>query len=358
MVWKISVALAALALTLDTAPASTQAQRYTITDLGSLYGGYTLDDESHAAGINNAGVVVGSSLTQLGEYHPVPFIYRNGHMSAITNAAGYATAINNAGQVTGYIQRLGTIVNVTQEAFLYDGIVHRLGVLPRHSRDGDSVAWALNNNGMVVGASGGMIRAAAGGAMVYANGVMVSSNYRDAGVAYAVNDSGAIAGLRAAENLEHAFLVDRHGFRDLGTLDGDPAGISVAYAINASGVVVGYASSPALHAFAYSNGVMRDLGVLPGPEGYPSDSLYSMAFAINRAGDIVGESSSVAFLYRNGTMENLNDGIDHDENGWPRIRYATGINDRGQIVGSAAFGDRPGLHAFLMTPVPATPPQD
>ena len=54
-------------------------------------------------------------------------------------------------------------------------------------------------------------------------------------------------------------------------------------------------------------------------------------------------------------MENLNDAIDHDENGWPRIHTATGINDRGQIVGNAYFGDRPGLHAFRMTPVPATP---
>jgi len=40
---------------------------------------------------------------------------------------------------------------------------------------------------------------------------------------------------------------------------------------------------------------------------------------------------------------------------WPRIHVATGINDRGQIIGNAYFGDRPGLHAFLMTPVPTTP---
>jgi hypothetical protein len=45
-------------------------------------------------------------------------------------------------------------------------------------------------------------------------------------------------------------------------------------------------------------------------------------------------------------MADLNDAIDHDENGWPRIHTATGINDRGQIVGNAYFGDRPGLHAF------------
>jgi hypothetical protein len=56
-------------------------------------------------------------------------------------------------------------------------------------------------------------------------------------------------------------------------------------------------------------------------------------------------------------MVDLDDAIDHDENGWTRIHTATGINDRGQIVGNAYFGDRPGLRPFLLTPVPATPPR-
>jgi probable HAF family extracellular repeat protein len=355
MISKTWIVLAALALALDAAPAATSAQRYTITDLGSLYGCCTSDDESYAAGINNAGDVVGSSLTQRGEYHSVPFLYRNGRMSALTSAAGYATAINNAGHVTGYIQRLG---NINQEAFLYDGKLHRLGGLPLHSRDGYSVALAMNNAGVLVGESGGMTRDAPQGAMVYANGQMFSSNYRDSRIAYGVNDSGAIVGIRATDTLTRAFLLDRLGFKDLGTLDGDPAGVSVALAINASGVAVGYStilSNSSQRGFAYSNGVMRDLGVLAGPDGVPPGLEYSMAFAINTAGDIVGESSGTGFLLRNGTMENLNDLIDHDEIGYPRIHTATGINDRGQIVGNAYFGDRPGLRAFRMTPVPATP---
>jgi probable HAF family extracellular repeat protein len=259
--------------------------------------------------------------------------------------------------VTGYIQRLGN--TITQEAFLYDGTVHRLGVLPRHSRDGYSVAWALNNAGVLAGESGGMIRAAAVGAMVYANGQMFSSSYRDARVVYGVNDSGAIVGIRQTNTLTRAFLLDRHGFQELGTLDGDPDGVSVAFAINASGVVVGYSQfvDVGQRAFAYSSGAMRDLGVLPGAPDSPPGWGYSVAFAINTAGDIVGESSGVGFLHHDGAMQDLNDAIDHDENGWPRIHTATGINDRGQIVGNAYFGDRPGLHAFRMTPVPATPPQ-
>jgi probable HAF family extracellular repeat protein len=333
MIPKTWIALAALAVTLDAASASAQAQRYTIADLGSLYGCCTSEDESYAAGINNAGDVVGSALTPVGEYHPVPFIYRNGRMAAITSATGYATAINNAGQVTGYIQRIG---NMNMEAFLYDNAVHRLGGLPTHSRDGYAIGWALNNAGVVVGESGGMTRGATAGAMVYANGRMFSSSYRDARIAYGVNDSGAIVGLRATDSL------------------------SVPFAINAGGVVVGYSSivsNSTQRAFAYSNGGMWDLGVVAGAAGFPSGWEYSMAFAINTSGDIVGESSGVAFLYHDGTMEDLNDAIDHDENGWPRIHTATGINDRGQIVGNAYFGDRPGLHAFLLTPAAATPPR-
>ena len=269
---KTSIALTALAVALLAAPAFAQAPRYTITDLGSLYGCCTEDDESGATGINNAGDVVGWALTPAGEYHPVPFIYRNGRMTAITMATGSATAINNAGHVTGYVQRVG---NINAEAFLYDGVVHRLGGLPRHSRHGYSVALALNNAGMVVGESGGMTRGATAGAMVYVHGHMFSSSYRDARIAYGVNDSGAIVGLRSTDSLNHAFLLDRHGFRDLGTLDGDPAGVSVPFAINASGVVVGYStivSNSTQRAFAYSNGSMRDLGVLAGPEGFPPGS--------------------------------------------------------------------------------------
>ena len=52
-------------------------------------------------------------------------------------------------------------------------------------------------------------------------------------------------------------------------------------------------------------------------------------------------------------MQDLNALVAHDENDlWPRIHTASGINDLGQIVGTAYFGDRPGLHAFLMTPQP------
>jgi probable HAF family extracellular repeat protein len=83
-------------------------------------------------------------------------------------------------------------------------------------------------------------------------------------------------------------------FRDLGTLG---RGNSVATAINDMGVVVGSSELPrdgVAHAFAYANGVMRDLGTLPGHED-------SHATGINSHGVIVGYSAntvedSVAFI--------------------------------------------------------------
>src|SRR2546422_3920570 len=97
MTQKTGLALAALAATLVAVPAAAQTQRYTITDLGSLYGCCTSEDEAYATGINNAGDVVGSALVPGNPDRPRPFLYRNGHMTAITSTVGYATAINNAG---------------------------------------------------------------------------------------------------------------------------------------------------------------------------------------------------------------------------------------------------------------------
>ena len=62
----------------------------------------------------------------------------------------------------------------------------------------------------------------------------------------------------------HAFLYSGSTMTDLGTLGGTN---SVAYGINASGQVVGYAhttGNAAAHAFLYSGSTMTDLGTLGG----------------------------------------------------------------------------------------------
>ncbi|GAA2050500.1 hypothetical protein GCM10009839_66240 [Catenulispora yoronensis] len=163
---------------------------------------------------------------------------------------------------------------------------------------------------------------------------------------------------------------------DLGTLGGD---LSVANGINNAGVVVGYSdlASFAEHGFRWSAGTMTDLGTEAGAD-------YSGANAINDAGQIAGdatrENGGYAYPVRwsaAGVLQDLGgpitnrlgvgNGIDPagrvaggqrpaDSEGSPEaILYdtagnptelstptqtldaATGINARGQVVGSPAF---------------------
>ena len=88
---------------------------------------------------------------------------------------------------------------------------------------------------------------------------------------------------------------------DIGSLGGTD---TQPNAINNSGEIVGFSTTPnTTHAFLYA-GKMKDLGVLIG-------AVTSDANGINDEGDVVGQSSfadgnSRAFLYTDGVMEDLN----------------------------------------------------
>jgi probable HAF family extracellular repeat protein len=121
--------------------------------------------------------------------------------------------------------------------------------------------------------------------------------------------------------------------------------ISSAVGINDRDQVVGWSltglgSNGVVHGRAYlwEGGVMKDLGTLGGND--------SSAVSINNAGDIVGyagtvpggdaaDPSSAAFLYRGGTMYNL-DGllVPGGGAGW-KIVEVIKINDEGFILGWA-----------------------
>ena len=121
---------------------------------------------------------------------------------------------------------------------------------------------------------------------------------------------------------------------DLGTLPGGTS--SYAYSINNLGQVVGEASTSATtqHAFLYSGGSLTDLGSFGQQNSY--------ATGINDKGQIVGYVISVVrgtttyqhgFLYSNGTSQILGS--------LPGGSYSTalGINNSGQIVGYADIGN-------------------
>ena len=90
---------------------------------------------------------------------------------------------------------------------------------------------------------------------------------------------------------------------------------------------------------------MRDLGVLPGDNE-------SRAMDVNNSGQVAGFSENIfedtrrAFLFSDGTLFDLNDLMVQNP-GWKLVE-ATGINDRGQIVGTGLFEGNG--RAFLLTP--------
>jgi probable HAF family extracellular repeat protein len=112
--------------------------------------------------------------------------------------------------------------------------------------------------------------------------------------------------------------------------------------------VVGQAGVPDginFHAFLWQNGVMTDLGLLPG-------DVQSWANMINNKNQAVGTSFDAsggrrAFIWQNGVMTDLNTLIPA---GSPLfLLEAFGINDRGQIAGFGNLSNGQ-LRAYLLTP--------
>jgi probable HAF family extracellular repeat protein len=149
----------------------------------------------------------------------------------------------------------------------------------------------------------------------------------------------------------HAFAYSGGVMHDLGTFGGS---FSSGNAINASGQVAGFASLndlpyplAASHAFLYSNGVLTDLGTLGGSN--------STGFGINASGQVTGQSdltdaagnpTAHAFLYSNGVMTDLGTMGGRDSSG-------SAVNASGQVTGIVTLPDSPTLgtvqHAFLYT---------
>jgi len=120
---------------------------------------------------------------------------------------------------------------------------------------------------------------------------------------------------------------------DLGTLKG---GTSTAFAIGASGTVVGMSDD---HAFRTVDGSMEDLGALGGN--------WSASYGVNGSGDVVGAAESSAwswnsaspwafgpdrhaFMFKFGAMYDLNEHLAQPIGGL--ITEARAINASGQIL--------------------------
>lgn len=307
-------------------------------DLGTLGG----QNSQSFANVNASGVVAGES--ELATPDPndenfcgigtnltcVGFIWKNGAMSALAGLGGpnsQTAWINDRGRVAGYAETMVPDPACPAPQVLHFKPVVWQGieleqVLPLPKGDTEGVAFAINNGGDVVGASG-----------------------------YCSAFDGRYG---VAIQPQHALLW-RHGrMTDLGNLGGNYN--HAANGINDHGEVVGSSGLPhddpangPQRAFLWRHGKMTDLGALPGDPK-------SGAMTINNRGQIVGVSvakngGTTGVLWQDGKMYNLNDLI--PANSPLYLMQGYGINDKGQIVGQAYVWATGSVHAFLMTPVPA-----
>lgn len=317
--------------------ASAAMQSGVITDLGTL--GVL---ESKAYGINATGQVVGVSSTIDGKKHAFLWDGSMHDLGVLPNTTeSFAYAINDAGQVTGVSISLGS---VTPRAFLWqnNSMTDIGGFTPR----------AINRNGDIVGAMTTKRNNVEwyDRACLWRNGTLTdlgtlagSHSY-----AYGINDAGQITGVSFNSNdtSSQAFLWSTGVMSNLGTLGGLS---SQAYAISNDRHVIGYANTAGeaphavLFTFSSPSGPISitDLGTL--------GSSYSYAYAVNGKGQVVGANGR-AFLWRNGVMSDLNS-LAPADSGW-LLEAASAINDKGQIAG---WGKLNGMtHAFLLSRVSST----
>ena len=215
-----------------------------------------------------------------------------------------------------------------------NAVDYDIAVLESLSGSGDSLAHALNDNGMVVGQSYNTSTTQLE-SVIWNNGVIQSLGV--SGIARGVNNSGIVVGETGSGSLVtpdgYAYSWNStDGITNLGTLGGTYSG---AFDINESGVITGHSWIPgegvlASHGFVYKDGVMSDLGTISEPLGYARGE------GINDAGEIVGRASvslfgnSDKFLTYWEADGTLNQYIGPGT-------YSTGvqINNNGLIVGSA-----------------------
>lgn len=258
------------------------------------------------------------------------FAWQDGVMTELPALPGgydsYASGVNNRGQVVGWAENgvHDPTCNAPRQVLQFEAVIWgpKLTViteLPPFPGDPDSAATAINDQGWVVGISG------------------LCSN--------------AVGGASA----EHALLWENGVPINLGNIGGGAWNTPVS--LNNHGQIIGFANTsgdenaaPSPTAFIWTQATgMRALPLLNGDTN-------SIAFDINEKGQVVGQSAGPndgpigerSFLYENGRMMDLNALIQPDSSLY--LTNAQGINDNGEIAGTAIDTITGAVVAFLAVP--------
>ena len=159
--------------------------------------------ESYAIGINNNGQIVGAVYANSANgFGWQPFIYSGGAVSKFTGGFGYPEAINSAGVAVGQAADGSYIPVGTQALKFAGGVSSSIGTLGGSAGD-SSVAYGINDSGLIVGASttsDGSVHAFSfidGTTMVDLNSRvdLTGSGFAYLQQAWSLNNAGQIVGL-------------------------------------------------------------------------------------------------------------------------------------------------------------------
>ena len=323
---------------------------YHLVDLGTLGG-----TSSQAEGISPSGLVTGQSLVA-GDTATHAFLYDGTlhDLGAYNGYSTYADAVNDNGQVAGYIKIPSIGGFYPYHAARYDSTGwHDLHTAAAATFTGNaSMATGINAAGTVAGWTYLTPGSTQCDGFTYDTAAHRLNGYY--GIAITVDDANRTVGYNytVVSGQWRAIAFWNNGsFHYLGTLGGT---FSQAVAINGSDQICGDAKTAAgdTHAFLY-DGTMHDLGNLAAGK-------YSSATWINSLGQVCGVSALDAadtvehgFLYSGGALYDLNDLLDAPS-AWT-ITVATSMNANGQIVGIAtnAAGAEHAVLLNVVVPEPA-----
>lgn len=295
--------------------------------------------------VNEANVVAGQAA------------YFEGGTTAFVTVDGKAKRLENpstrTSSVYGMNQLGATVGHSEYQAYLWDsaGVGTDLNaLLPCTGGPHDlSYGYSINDAGTAVGTFD--CDNGPSGSFLFQNGTM--SVLPDFGggntVAVGINQSGQVVGSseypRGSDGKRrmHAFVWKDGVMTDIGTLPGDAE--SEATAVNDLGHVIGRSNAPdgTAESFVRINGALKPLPRCGGNR--------VITESINNKGQIVGSYYNKRYeaaLIQQGKCYQLNALLDSSGEGWWGLQ-AKDINDAGVIVGSGHYGEK--TYGFIATPI-------